>query len=181
MKNKKKMVVAGTVFLAGLIICFAEEPPIMDIQPQQMNRERYGKGLASKLGLSDETAAEIRTKMHDTRITMIKLKSERDVAKTELEYLMKADSVDESAVLKAADKLAQVTGDILKTRVKARLDTLKMLTPEQRKQMQELRQQMKNRRGQRLSKRKRSGDRSKQRAPNQPRELKRGEPKTDLQ
>ena len=150
MKHKKKVFLAGTAFLAGLLICFAEEPPASDSHPGQMRKERYGKRLASELGLSDETAAELKQNMQDTRVKMKKLKSERDTAKAKLEQLFQADLVDESALLKATDKLAEANANIIKTRIKARLNTLKLLTPEQRKRMKKLRKTARNRHMQRM-------------------------------
>ena len=113
--------------------------------------------------MSADKANEIKNMMHETRKTMIKLKADRDLAKTDLEHLFSADTLDEKAVLATADKLAQINAAMTKAQVKARLAMSATLTPEQRSRMHQLRQGMMKRFKERRESRREPGRESRSR------------------
>lgn len=148
----RAIILPGIILLAALVTGLAEESADESRDDSGYSMQKQGEGLGAKLGLSDEKRAELKEQIQQMRQQMIELKSERDATQKEIEQLLEADSIDESAVWKAVDKMTQVTGDILKARVKTRIEISKLLTPEQKARMKELRQQMKQRRGERLEK-----------------------------
>jgi Spy/CpxP family protein refolding chaperone len=127
---------------AGPVLAAESEaaPPKSD-NPKQVER-KDGHGLAGELGLSAEKAAEVKNIIHETRKAMIKLKADRDLARADLNKLFEADKLDEKAITAAAEKLAQVNGDLTRTMVKGRLAVSALLTPEQRERMHGLRKGM---------------------------------------
>ncbi|MBU4199860.1 MAG: Spy/CpxP family protein refolding chaperone [Verrucomicrobia bacterium] len=145
MKDTYLLLVA--VLLTGLNVgpglAEMDNPPPPDANAQPMDHKRgLGQGLASELGLSADKANEIKNMIHETRKTMIKLKTDRDLAKADLEHLISADTLDEKAIMAAADKLAQINAEMTKAQVKARLAMSATLTPEQRARVNQLRQGM---------------------------------------
>lgn len=152
MHNQARLVV-GVVAIAGIMagtaFCGGNEPAGNTPAAPTTEKKCFKRGLAGELGLSDEKASEIKTQMFATRKEMIQLNANRDLAKTDLEHLMQADTLDEKAILQAADKLAQSNAEITKAQAKARVEIAKMLTPEQRARLIELRQGMQQRHGER--------------------------------
>ena len=168
MRNKT-IIFLSALWIMGIIAGFAvetEKNPAETSKKHMRHMDAKKGGLASELDLSQEKRAEMKEKMHFARKLMIQLKAKRDEAKTEIEHLLDADEVDENAVMAAAEKLAQTSGDIIKARVQSKLNIITMLTPEQQKKMKKLRKEMRNRRMKRM-KEKRT-ERSKHKDLNQP-------------
>ncbi len=151
--SKRTIIVAGVMVLAALATGLTQESAGETSRDRRSStKEHSARGLAGELGLSAEKRAEMKERMQEMREKMVELNSVRDAAKADFERLLEADSIDESAVLQAVDKLTQATGDIMKARVKAKIAISKMLTPEQKARMKELRQRMKQRRTERIAK-----------------------------
>jgi len=134
------LLMAGLMSNAGL--AGTNAPATADDQVRPAERNGPGRGLAAELGISGDKANEIKNIMHETQKNMIKLKSDRDLAKADLEHLLTVDTLDEKAIMAAADKLAQVNAEMTKAQVKARLAVSAALTPEQRERLHELRKGM---------------------------------------
>ena len=84
--------------------------------------------------------------MYDTRRNMIQLRADQEAARAEIEFQMDSDAPDEKAVMAACEKLGQVNAEIARNRVRNQLEVSKILTPEQRAKMKQLRERMKQRR-----------------------------------
>ena len=99
----------------------------------------FGHGAMAKLDLS-ETQREKLADLHERTLkTNIQARADLRVAQLDLRKLMRAETPDARAIEAQIDKLAGLRAAIQKTRVKALLDARSVLTPEQQKQLRELR------------------------------------------
>ena len=102
--------------------------------------------LHSELSLDSAQAEAIRKIMYDTRQSMIQLRADQEAARAAIEFQMDSDTPDEKAVMAACEKLGQVNAEIARNRVRNQMEISKLLTPEQREKMKQLRERMKQRR-----------------------------------
>ena len=114
--------------------------------PGEPMAEAQQARLNSELGLNTNQADAIRKIMYDTRRNMIQLRADQEAARAEIEFQMDSDAPDEKAVMAACEKLGQVNAEIARNRVRNQLEVSKILTPEQREKMKQLRERMKQRR-----------------------------------
>lgn len=85
---------------------------------------------AKKLGLSDEQKAKLKEITGAARSGRDKQKKVRDAAVKQLE-LMKADKIDEAAVMQAIDEVFDLRRDLAKEQAKRVIAVKSILTPEQ--------------------------------------------------
>ncbi len=132
--------------LTGLMVAAAPADAIQ-AKPGKA-KERHGQpqaGLASQLGLSQTQADEIKELMLVTRQNMMQLKAQRDQVEAELDHLLTAAVLDESAILAAANNLAQINAETTKVQVQGRLAVSARLSPQERANMHKLRPELRQR------------------------------------
>ena len=121
-------------------------PPRGEEGPDQLMAEGQQSRLGSELGLNTNQTSAIRKIMYETRKKMIQLRADQEAAREDIEFQMDSDTPDEKAVMDACEKLGQVNAEIARNRVRNQLEMSKILTPEQREKMKQLRERMKQRR-----------------------------------
>ena len=122
------------VFLMILIACSAG---VSSAQPNGPVGH-HGPNLMhqlEELGVDDQTKTRIKSLMLKTRKSVVPIKSKLEMAKIELHELLDSSEVDETKVMSALDRVAALTLQIKKLRMKAMLGVQKLLTPDQRTQM----------------------------------------------
>lgn len=109
-------------------------------QPHERKRP-FGAGerLSEDLNLSDEQKAQIRQIMLDTRKKNITTEAQHKLARLELQELMRAETPDVKKIDAKISEVSKLHETMMRARIDARLAMQKLLTPEQRKKMQELR------------------------------------------
>lgn len=100
--------------------------------------------VAEKLGLSEETQAKLRDIEEDSNKKINDIQAKIRAAMEKQAELLKADSPDEDAVMKAIDELFRLRRDLAKVQTRRVLAVKKLLTPEQLKQATE---ELRNMRG----------------------------------
>lgn len=95
--------------------------------------------VVQKLHLSDEQVRKIKTIAQDHQLQAIDLRADVEKQETVLGFQMDADSPDESQVLAQIDKVTAARGRLEKSEVQAMLAERQVLTPEQAKQLRNLR------------------------------------------
>lgn len=103
--------------------------------------------LKQELGLTDEQAAQVQKLHQERRTQAIRRRADIQIARIELEQALEAATIDEKVVAAKVQTLTQLQADAVKARVDQRLAVAKLLTPEQRQKMKELRQEHRGRRG----------------------------------
>ncbi|MGH7494538.1 MAG: Spy/CpxP family protein refolding chaperone [bacterium] len=112
----------------------------LQAQPRQRTRaEGMHERLAEALNLSDEQKAQIRQIMVDTRKKNIDTKAKLELAQLELHELMRVDAPDQKKIDAKITEVSKLRETMMRARIESRLAMQKLLTPEQRKKMQELR------------------------------------------
>ncbi len=111
---------------------------------------RHGEGpdpavLKQELGLSDEQAAQLQKLQQEERKQAIRRRADAQVARIELEQALEAATIDEKLVAAKVQALTQLHAAGLKARVDQRLAIAKLLTPEQREKMKQLKQEHRGR------------------------------------
>lgn len=157
-------------FLTSIAAALLLSPVVASAQPQEAppnppNQRRMGPGRAgmpgenrgmmerrqdvkAKLALTDVQKADLQKAMESNRRDRLRKSTDFKIASLDLKSLLRAEKVDEKAI---AAKLAEVQaaqGALLKLRVDTALSMKRILTPEQQKQIGQLRGM--NRMGQRM-------------------------------
>ncbi len=95
--------------------------------------------LAPRAGLRDDQTAKIRQDLFDTNLRVVDLESKAHKSRIEIERLLSAAQPDEKALFAQVDEAAKAGAEIKKQRLDLMLRVRQILTPEQRKQLDELR------------------------------------------
>lgn len=136
--------VTAWVFSQGTSL--AQPPPSRgEERPEPLMAEGQQSRLSSELGLSTNQAGAVRKIMYETRRKTIQLRADQEAARTDIEFQMDSDTPDEKALMAACEKLGQINAEIARNRVQNQLEMNKILTPEQRDKMKQLRERMKKR------------------------------------
>lgn len=93
--------------------------------------------LAAKVGLSEDKVKAIREAAFAQREQMVKLRSEAELSRMQVEKLSSADKVDKDAVMKAIDAAGQAEVAIKKAEVGFELQVKEMVGPEVIKKIRE--------------------------------------------
>lgn len=102
--------------------------------------------IAEKIGLSAEAREQIKKLDADNRAKVQELqKKVRELVEKQAQ-LMKAEKIDESAVMAAIDELFECRKEMAKVQTKRLIDVKAMLTPEQIKQATAAMEEMRNER-----------------------------------
>jgi len=111
-------------------------------------RRHFGMRLerfAQELQLSEAQLAEVRNVQSETERQVVALRAKIQLAEIDLRNLMHDKEVDESAVLAKVSEIGNLKTEIRLQKVQAKLAINKLLTEEQRQQLQELERQRRKR------------------------------------
>lgn len=150
LKTRKVTVVAGLV-LTGL---FAGGAALAGAGRMDRGRGGHGEGmtaLLSKLNLSDDQKAQVKTVMDDEHGKIAPLADQSLKAHRALNEAIHAPALDENAVRAAAAATSGVEGDLAVERARSYARIRAILTPDQQKQLDTLREQFLDRMQQRAS------------------------------
>lgn len=104
--------------------------------------------LLEKIGLTDQQVSALRARLDEAQKTMIKLRADAELAETEVQRLMREDTVDRAAVMKALDAAGLAHVAVRKAMIEERLAFREIAGPDAaRKLRQHLGRQMKEGRG----------------------------------
>ena len=95
--------------------------------------------LAEKLDLTGTQKDKLRDIGGDLERKEIRLRADLETAGLDLRDLMRSDSPSASAVDAKIENLSQLRGELMKANARAVLDARKVLTPDQRKKLEDLR------------------------------------------
>ena len=99
---------------------------------------RHVLKFAGALGLTDAQISQIKSVKFQFDKERIMLKAQHEVAHMELDRLVHSGEVKESEMRAIADQIAQIKSKKIHGMVDAKIDLLKLLTPEQRKKISQL-------------------------------------------
>jgi Spy/CpxP family protein refolding chaperone len=91
--------------------------------------------LKEKLGLNDDQITRIRTVRNDFLTKRVRLQSQAAEQKVRLRILFEEDLPNEGKVLDAMRKARNAKGRMMEAGVKTQLKLMRVLTPQQRKEM----------------------------------------------
>lgn len=94
--------------------------------------------FADKLGLTDAQISQIKKMKFEFAKERIMLKAQHQIAHMELDQLVHSGEVPESKMRAIADRISEIKSKKIHGMVDAKIDLLKLLTPEQRKQMSQV-------------------------------------------
>ena len=113
----------------------------MFLGPERMLLMDGGGRLADKLDLTGTQKDKLRDIGGDLERKEIRLRADLETAGLDLRDLMRSDSPSASAVDSKIETLTQLRGDMMKAGAKAVLDARKVLTSDQRKKLEDLKQE----------------------------------------
>jgi len=96
---------------------------------------------AERLGLDDATVAKIRVVIDGSRERNEEIRRKLDEAHHEMGGLLSAESPDEATVMRQVEKIGAFEVEEHKNRLRAILEIRQMLTPEQRRELVEIRKE----------------------------------------
>jgi len=113
----------------------------------RMSRWWNEPGMVEKLKLTDDQRKSMDQILLEHRETLIDLRANVEKAELAMEPLMKADQPNESGVLAQIDKVAQARAELEKANARFLLAIRGKLTPDQWKQLQDIRASRQERHG----------------------------------
>jgi Spy/CpxP family protein refolding chaperone len=99
---------------------------------------RHVLKFAGALGLTDEQIGQIKNLQFEFAKERIMLKAQHKIAHMDLDKLVHSGEVKESEMRAIADQIAQIKSKKIHGMVDAKIDLLKLLTPEQRKKISQI-------------------------------------------
>jgi Spy/CpxP family protein refolding chaperone len=96
---------------------------------------------AERLGLDQQTVDAIRAVIERSRASSETLRADVSAAHGELRELLHRDTPDEAAVMQQAEKIGALETEASKNRLRAVLEIRKMLTAEQRRELDRIRRE----------------------------------------
>jgi Spy/CpxP family protein refolding chaperone len=124
------------VATGGLVLAAAQERPR---QPREPRGTADPARMRQELGLSEDQAAQLRKLRLDERKAGIRRRADTQLARIALREALDAPSVDEKAVQARVKELSDLQAAGLRARVDGELALRKLLTPEQRQKLMQLR------------------------------------------
>jgi len=147
----KKWIVAGTVvILAALSLAFAgyragfasphgfRGPQGHFMMSQRILALLDNDQFRAKINLTDDQANHLRQIIVDAQKSAIETRARMAVDGIELRELLRADKPDQDAVMKKADEITTLRGQMMKNGIQAIFEAKKVLTPEQQKKVRDL-------------------------------------------
>lgn len=118
------------VIIAALLVLVA---PAWAQGPPPEGGPEGGPQHKKRLGLTDEQMEKLDAIRLETDKLNIKIRAEVEITERELQHELKQDEIDKAKVDKLVAKLADLHGQMLRTRIDSLLKTKEILTPEQYK------------------------------------------------
>lgn len=126
--------------------------PMGQMGPMSPMRPR--RDIKAELGLTEVQQADIRKAKETAQRERLRKSTDLKIANLDLKSLLRAEKVDEKAVMAKLAEAQAAQGALLKLRVDNALAMKRILTPEQQKKLQEIRgENGRNRMGQRMMRR----------------------------
>lgn len=104
--------------------------------------------IVERLKLTDDQRKAMDAILQQHRMTLIDLRANVEKAEVEMQPLMRADEPNESAILAQIDKIAQARAELEKGNARFLLAIRSKLTPDQWKQVQQFREDIRQQHGQ---------------------------------
>jgi periplasmic protein CpxP/Spy len=132
-------------------------PGFGEHRPPMERAFRFGEGhgqfwnnprIVERLKLTDDQRKAMDAILQQHRVTLIDLRANVEKAEVEMQPLMRADEPNESAILAQIDKIAQARAELEKANARFLLAIRSKLTPDQWKQVQQFRDDERQRGGQ---------------------------------
>ncbi len=102
--------------------------------------------LQEQLGIDEGQAEQLRKIQKQQQKAHIRLRADMEIARMELDELLFADAVDETAVGVKVGEIAQLQTEVLTSRTDGRLAVRKILSAEQARKLEQLRQRRRGKR-----------------------------------
>ena len=128
----------GILALGAAGIALAQVPDGPQ-RPRRARGEMRFEMMQERLGLTEAQVGQLEKLRDEARRAAIQRRADEQLARLDLEALMKAETLDEKAIAAQVKKLTDLHGAALKARVDGRLALKKILTPEQQQQLKALR------------------------------------------
>jgi Spy/CpxP family protein refolding chaperone len=131
-------------------------PHFEDHQPPMERAFRFGGAagqfwnnprIVEKLKLTDDQRKAMDAILQQHRMTLIDLRANVEKAEVEMQPLMRADEPNENAILAQIDKIAQARAELEKANARFLLALRSKLTPDQWKQVQQFREELRHKGG----------------------------------
>ncbi|HUA91801.1 MAG TPA: Spy/CpxP family protein refolding chaperone [Terracidiphilus sp.] len=132
-------------------------PGFGEHRPPMERAFRFGEGhgqfwnnprIVERLKLTDDQRKAMDAILQQHRMTLIDLRANVEKAELAMQPLMQADEPNENAILAQIDKIAQARAELEKGNARFLLAIRSKLTPDQWKQVQQFRENMRQDRGQ---------------------------------
>jgi len=138
----KRFSLMALAMLAIAGAAMAQPPQGGMMKHREMMKERMGKSPLEELGLSDAQKAQIHQALLDTRKKNIDVEAKLKLAGIELHELMRVETPDQAKINAKISEVSKLRETLMRNGIETKLAVHKILTPEQRKKMQELRGSM---------------------------------------
>lgn len=143
---RKSMIAAmGFALLGGCAAVAGAQPatpaPAAPTGPALQRRGPAGPAWQHRLGLSDEQAAQLRKMRLEGREQAIRRRADLAIARMQLREALDAPTVDEKLVASRVQAVNDLQAAAVRARVDRQLALRKLLTPEQRERLMQMRQQ----------------------------------------
>lgn len=143
-----------TIVATGVVLCAAwgagaaAQPVAPEARERRGRMERPERGpgrdwaaLQREVGLTEEQAAALRRLRAEERKQAIRRRADLAIARVELEEALEAATVDEKLIATRVRAVSELQAAALRARVDRRLALRKVLTPEQRDKVRQLRRE----------------------------------------
>jgi len=135
----KRFSLMALAMLAIAGTAMAQPPQGGMMRHREMMKERMGKSPLEELGLSDAQKSQIHQVMLDTRKKNIDVEARLKLAGIELHELMNAEAPDQARINVKISEVSKLRETLMRNGIETKLAVQKILTPEQRKKMQDSR------------------------------------------
>lgn len=144
MASMRKQILVAALIAAGTGAAFAasgggEGPGRPGRRPGMEGRRPGLESMREELGLSDQQVDELRSLFSQHHKGAIRQRADLQVARVELQELIHATNLDEKAIAAKVKAVADLQAAALRARVDGQLAVQKVLTPEQREKLRDLR------------------------------------------
>jgi Spy/CpxP family protein refolding chaperone len=99
--------------------------------------DQMGNRMADMLGLPDATRKKLNDIGYEAEKQSIAIRADLEQAKLDMSRLMAQEKPDSDLILKQVEKMGQLKTELKKIHVRAMLECRKLLTPDQRKKMED--------------------------------------------
>jgi Spy/CpxP family protein refolding chaperone len=131
--------VAGILGVAAIAAVALATSVAAQGRPGRGQQQRGPERIHEALGLTEQQATDATALHVKFRRESIQRRADLQLARLDLRELMKADTLDDKAIGVKVKALQDLSAAAVKARVDQQVGFLKLLTPEQRKKLEELR------------------------------------------